>query len=171
MVLDIGCGSGKAEGAIGIDIYQYEGVDVVHNIDVTPWPFEDNTFETINAKHIIEHVGSIPSFMKEIHRIGKPGATLIIDTPHFSSRDSWADPTHRWHLSIDFADLFTQGHYLAAQTGEYKILKKKVSFGSFLVSWPQRLICTLFGYYTWERYFCFIFRGRNLHIEMSVDKE
>jgi len=170
MILDIGCGYTKTPGAIGIDIHKYEGVDIVHDIDITPWPFEDNTFETVNAKHIIEHVSSIPAFMKEIHRIARPGARLIIDTPHFSSIDSWSDPTHKWHLSCDFADLFTKGRYLAEQTGAYEVIKKKVSFGSFVLTWPQRLICGLFGTYVWERFFCFVFRGRNLHIELSVVK-
>ena len=32
-ILEVGCGSKKAEGAIGMDIFPYQGVDIVHNIE------------------------------------------------------------------------------------------------------------------------------------------
>ena len=170
MILDIGCGSNKIPGSLGMDIHPYEGVDVVHNLDITPWPIEDNSVDTIMAKHIIEHVESIPAFMKEIHRISKPGGKIIIETPHFTSLDSWADPTHRWHLSSNFTDQFIKGSYLAEQVGEFKILVNKISFGSFIMTWPARLICAVFGRRFWERYFSFIFRARNLYTELEIIK-
>lgn len=170
MILDLGCCRGKIPGSIGMDIFPYEGVDIVHDLNITPWPIEENSIDTVWAKHIIEHVESIPAFMKEIHRVTKAGGKVIIETPHFTSLDSWADPTHRWHLSTNFSELFTKGHYLSEQTGEFKILVTRVSFGSFVMTWPARLICAVFGKRTWERYFSFIFRARNLYTELSIIK-
>ena len=170
MILDLGCCQYKIPGSIGMDIHPYEGVDIVHDLNVSPWPIEDNSIDTVSAKHIIEHVDSIPTFMKEIHRVTKPGGTVIIETPHFTSLDSWADPTHKWHLSTNFSEQFTKGNYLAAQTGEFKIIENKVSFGSFIMTWPARLICALFGKRTWERYFSFIFRARNLYTKLEIIK-
>ena len=170
MILDIGCGSKKTPGSLGIDIHPYEGVDIVHNLDISPWPIEDNTIDVVMANHIIEHVENISNFMKEVHRVTKPSGKIIIKTPQFTSLDSWADPTHRWHLSTNYAEQFIKGSYLAAQVGEFKILVNKVSFGSFILTWPARLICAVFGRRFWERYFSFIFRARNLHTELEIIK-
>ncbi len=169
-ILDLGCTRGKIPGSVGVDIYPFEGVDIVHDLNVLPWPIEDNSFDMINAKHIIEHVESIPDFMHEIHRVAKSGATVIIETPHFTSLDSWADPTHKWHLSYNFPDQFTRGNYLADRAGVFQVMEKKISFGSFLMTWPARLICGVFGYNVWERYFSFIFRARNISAELRVIK-
>lgn len=92
--VELGCGPKKPEGALGVDAYPYPGVDVVTDLNSIPWPLEDNRFDTINASHIIEHVEDVVSFLSEIHRIAKPGARVKIITPHFSSLNSWGDPTH-----------------------------------------------------------------------------
>ena len=40
MILDLGCGSKKRPGAIGVDINAASGADVIHDLDVLPYPFE-----------------------------------------------------------------------------------------------------------------------------------
>ena len=40
-VLDIGCGSAKFPGAVGLDISADTDADVVHDLDVFPYPIED----------------------------------------------------------------------------------------------------------------------------------
>ena len=169
-ILDLGCARRKVPGTVAVDIYPFEGVDIVHDLNIIPWPIADNSFDIINAKHIIEHVESIPDFMHEVHRVAKAGAKIIIETPHFTSLDSWADPTHKLHLSYNFTDPFTHGRYLADRIGEFEVIKKEISFGSFLMTWPARLICGLFGINFWERYFSFIFRARNIYVELKIIK-
>ncbi len=39
--LDVGCGSRKLPGALGMDILSLPSVDVVHDVNRTPWPFEE----------------------------------------------------------------------------------------------------------------------------------
>ncbi|MGL1344632.1 hypothetical protein ACSTKR_23565, partial [Vibrio parahaemolyticus] len=36
--LDVGCGSRKLPGATGMDVLKLPTVDIVHNVDVLPWP-------------------------------------------------------------------------------------------------------------------------------------
>ena len=168
--LEVGCGSKKAEGAIGMDVFPYPGVDVVHNIDECPWPFEESHFEKVYARHVIEHVNSIADFFREIHRISRPGAEVLIETPHFTSLDSYADPTHRWHLSTNFAEVVTKGGYLAEQTGEFEIVHLHLSFGSLLKSWRARLIVAILGLNYWERNHSFRFRARNIYLVLRVIK-
>lgn len=111
-ILDVGCGTKKTPGSLGVDWHPFPGVDVVHDLTVTPWPFDADAFDLVICSHIIEHVPDIPRFLEEVHRIGAPGAEVRIDTPHFSSLESWADPTHRQHLTLRSFDFFTEDGYL-----------------------------------------------------------
>jgi len=54
--LDVGCGASKNEGFVGMDVRPLPGVDVVHNLEKFPWPFEDDTFSLVHASHVLEHI-------------------------------------------------------------------------------------------------------------------
>ncbi len=95
-VLDVGCGDHKkVPWAVGLDIVKTAAADVVHDLNRYPWPFEDNSFDLIVASHVVEHIDDILTLCGELHRIAKPGALVRIATPHYTSPDAWADPTHR----------------------------------------------------------------------------
>lgn len=94
--LIIGCGTKSEKGATNLDMVQMPGVDVQHNLDVFPYPFDDNTFDEVNARDVLEHVDNLVGVMNEIWRIMKPGATLWIRGPHGAYPEQvWRDPTHR----------------------------------------------------------------------------
>jgi SAM-dependent methyltransferase len=105
--LDLGCGPNKTPGAFGVDAHPFDGVDLVHDLDVLPWPLADGSYDRIVAHHIIEHVADAVAFMREIHRVAAPGAHIEIVTPHFSNRSVYVDPTHRRAFSVRTFDLFT----------------------------------------------------------------
>lgn len=105
--LHLGCGREIWEGWVNLDLAPLKGVDVVWNIEKTPWPFQDNEFDLVYAKDILEHVEYV-SAMREIHRILKPGGRLQASVPHFTSRDNWIDPTHRHSFSIRTFEFFVQ---------------------------------------------------------------
>jgi SAM-dependent methyltransferase len=94
-VLDVGCGSAKAPGAVGLDISQDTAADIVHDLDVFPYPIEDASFDEILLQDVIEHVGEPIRVFDELHRIGRPGARVQLRTPHYSSVLAYSDPTHR----------------------------------------------------------------------------
>ena len=97
--LDIGCGKNKIKDAVGIDRVNLQGVDIIRDLNEFPYPFEDNSFDEIYATHVIEHLNSIVEAMEEIYRLAKPNTKVVIVTPHYSDYMSWADPTHKWHLT------------------------------------------------------------------------
>ena len=67
--LDIGCGSNKGAGCVGMDRLPFDGVDVVFDFDSgQPWPFADSSFDFIRAIHVIEHVANPLHFFEEVHR-------------------------------------------------------------------------------------------------------
>jgi SAM-dependent methyltransferase len=106
-ILDLGCGDRKTPGAFGVDLHPFAGVDLVHDLDQTPWPLADNTYERVVAHHIIEHVRQPIALMNELHRVAKPDAEVEIVTPHFSNRCAYADPSHQRALSVRAFDFFT----------------------------------------------------------------
>jgi SAM-dependent methyltransferase len=54
--LDIGCGQNKNPGFIGIDYEAYPGVDIVHNVELFPWPLPDACADVAVTSHLLEHI-------------------------------------------------------------------------------------------------------------------
>lgn len=99
MQLKLILGAGKEQrvpGAVHLDIHQFDGVDVVHDLNAYPWPFKDNSFIHISAIHLVEHLQDLVKFMNECHRILKPGCSVYIETPEAGGDLDleFCDPTH-----------------------------------------------------------------------------
>ena len=99
ILLDIGCGENKqGENFIGIDIRELPGVDIVHDIEVFPWPLPDECVLTAIASHVVEHINphkfGFVNFMNEVWRVMKPGGQFAISCPHGASQGFRQDPTH-----------------------------------------------------------------------------
>jgi len=97
--LDIGCGANKVQGAVYLDVDPKVKPDILHDLNKFPYPIESKSFDEIYAKHVIEHLNDPSGFMKEIERILKPGGTVFIETPHFSSRVAYSEPQHKLFFS------------------------------------------------------------------------
>ena len=84
-VLDVGCGTRKAEAdALGIDRSPGPETDIVWDLDHYPWPLESGRFERIHLSHIIEHVQDVMATMGEVHRVARAGASVFVTTPHLA---------------------------------------------------------------------------------------
>jgi SAM-dependent methyltransferase len=105
--LNLGSGKSNIPDALTVDRVAASNPDVVHDLDVFPWPFEDNSFESIYCFDVLEHLRDIVKTMEEVHRISENGAHIHIATPHFSCANSYTDPTHIHHLGYFFLDYFT----------------------------------------------------------------
>lgn len=96
--LNLGCGFDKREGFVNADHFAACNPDVLLNMEQSPWPLEDNSFDYILLKHVLEHVGAdFPTFskvMQELYRVAAPGGILEIQVPHFKHDTWWSDPTH-----------------------------------------------------------------------------
>ncbi len=168
--LDIGCGANKPADFMGADIIAYEGVDYVFDVDAGEiWPIEDNAFDYVKLHHIVEHIHDIIHFFNELHRICKNDAIVHLETPHYSSHNSWQDPTHINHFSFFFTDAITEG-YLSQRIPKFELVERKLSFGSFLHSWQARLYAALFGMNKYERYYAWRHPARNIKLDLRVVK-
>lgn len=168
-VLDLGCGDRKTPGAFGVDCRPGPKVDLVHDLNVTPWPLDESRFDRIICSHVLEHINHLVGVMEEIHRVGKPGARVRIVTPHFSSLNSWEDPTHVRHFgrrSFSFFDPESAHHYTKRRL---RTLSVRLTFGGGLWDLAGRMHCALWPDW-WEKQLCFIWRARNLEVELEVVK-
>ena len=95
--LDLACGSNKQPGFTGVDVRDVEGVDIVHDLEKFPWPFEDESVGLAIASHYIEHLKPWLSiaFMDEVWRILIPGGTFCASTPYGGSRTFLASATRK----------------------------------------------------------------------------
>ena len=169
--LDIGCGPQKEASFVGLDIHPYPGVDIVFDIDKGErWPIEDDSFDYIRANHVIEHIEDTAGFFREAHRIARDGAILHLETPHYSSHNSWADPTHVKHFSVTFTDAFTSG-YLNPQLPHYELVERRITFSSFFHSWPGRLFVRLRGQRAYEKYYAWRWPASSVIVDLRVVKD
>ena len=91
-----------------------------------PYPFKENTFEEVYVSHVLEHVDDLIRTMKELKRICKPGAKIIIRVPHFSCGVSYRDPTHKRLFSYFTFDYFTDECFYGLP--KFKIIERKLNF-------------------------------------------
>lgn len=107
-LLELGCGEGRGVELLAPLANSYTGIDKIKEIvnrlsakypDYTfsdgvfpPFPYEDNSFDSIITFQVIEHVKDDENFVKEIHRVLKPGGVALMSTPNIKmtlSRNPW----------------------------------------------------------------------------------
>jgi SAM-dependent methyltransferase len=168
-LLDVGCGSKKHAGAIGIDRSAETDADVVHDLDVVPWPLEESSFDEIVLQDVIEHLRDPYAAFAELHRVGSPGARVLLRTPHFSSALAYSDPTHlHWFSAAAVRALAEPGfaHYSAVRFSVRSLSLdlwlpfRVVGIGALANHWPD----------LYERYFAFRFPAMNIRAELEVLK-
>jgi SAM-dependent methyltransferase len=116
--LNLGCGRYPKSGFINVDWAKAPGVDVVHDLSQRPFPFDDESFDLIEADHVIEHLPDVFATMAEIHRLLMPGGTLVLRVPHFSR--GFSHPEHRrgfdatfpYYFDPNFPGGYTGTHFL-----------------------------------------------------------
>lgn len=173
-ILDVGCGVKKAPGAIGIDRNPASAADVLCDLDRFPYPFADNSFDRLQAVHVIEHVDNVIRTMEEFHRLVRAGGRVHLVTPHYTDFSSFCDPTHRWHLNSFSFRYFGEdhggfGYYSKARFREISVRVKLLGLWriiglEFLVNRVRRI--RLF----WEHYVCYVIRGKVIEFEFEVMK-
>ena len=96
ILLDIGCGDFKQEGFVGMDARKLKGVDIVHDLEVIPYPIDDEQCLTVKGSHIWEHLKPwlTIDIMNELWRIIMVGGQLLLSMPYGWSYGYIQDPTH-----------------------------------------------------------------------------
>jgi SAM-dependent methyltransferase len=165
--LNLGCGKDTMPGYTNLDWFGLPGVDVVHDLNETPWPFGDSGFTEVRAINVLEHLPDTLQTMNEIWRISKPNAVAIIRVPYWNGYDAVTDPTHVKFFSertLRFFDvdsiwygnyshmyrckfrIKSLGFYVRIPLfGKYLLIRNRVlrALLSFLATYLNNVICVL----------------------------
>ena len=161
-ILDLGCGKNKHAGSIGADIDLDSYADVICNLNDGTYPFKESAFDMVISKQVFEHLGSVEYALREIHRISKDKAKIIIEVPHFSCYLSYADPTHRRTFSVFAFDKI-------APACKFTILVKRITFHRAFRRYCVNLFANKFPK-AYERFWTYLFPAEHLHFELEVNK-
>ena len=91
--VDLGCGSSKPAGFIGVDRMQMPGVDIIGDLDGV-LPLERDSVDLLYASHSLEHARDIMHTMREVYRVCKHGAQVCIVAPYYEQKLNVANPYH-----------------------------------------------------------------------------
>ena len=178
--LDVGCGTNKHPGAIGLDFNPRTSADVIHDLGVFPYPFADDEFDFVISRHTVEHIPDVMNFVSELWRITKNGGIIELVTPHYTNPDWANDPTHRNHFnSYSFNTFIADRQVFDFYTDvRLKPLDTHVSLANlwrafgfeFIVNLDRKSPKMRFTRKFWEQYLSYIFRGKELHFKFEVVK-
>jgi SAM-dependent methyltransferase len=125
----IGCGSRRDKRLVSpgeseewgdlttLDINPAHKPDVVWDLNVRPLPFSDDTFDTIRAFDVLEHLGRQGDYRaffdewSEWWRLLKPGGIFYGISPHWASPWAWMDPGHTRVLGPEMLTFLNQPNY------------------------------------------------------------
>ena len=101
--INLGCGNRIMDDCINHDVAAHRPeIDIVFDLNVIPYPLEDNQFERVYLWSVIEHLKPTPlETLNEIWRILKPGGILELKFPLPTSPTYHDDLTHRWANTIE----------------------------------------------------------------------
>lgn len=133
--INLGAGSEPTDGWTNVDWIAGDGIQVVHNLLETPWPFDDSVADEILARDVLEHMPNFTpdnkstpiAFVEECHRILQTGGKLFITVPHWQSKNLWIDPTHVRGYDEKSMDYFDPDTDFGKWYGYYSDKKFKVT--------------------------------------------
>ena len=140
VILDLGCGARKVPGAFGIDIVALPGVDLVHDLEATPYPMPESCADAIHLNHVLEHFGDPLRILEEVWRLARPGGRVFIRTPHYSGTYAWIDPTHRHAFSAKSFHYFGENAYSFYTSARFHVVHVRLKYfmEEGLWPWPYR---------------------------------
>jgi SAM-dependent methyltransferase len=108
-ILDVGCGAGAFGRNRPADDYEVVGLDVdagavelaaesgtafIHDVGQEPLPFQDDSFDAVLAKDVLEHLPQPVVALREFERVLRPGGLLLVSVVMSRPKRVWADYTH-----------------------------------------------------------------------------
>lgn len=137
--LNLGSGEDYLEGAVNVDLYARRA-DVRHDLEVTPYPFADDSFDLIRCMNVLEHLREPIRVMEELYRIGRHGARVVIRVPHFRSASLYEDITHQRGYAWRTLDHFTPDGQVYGDYTRRGFVMVHREYTPYLMPWLYRLL-------------------------------
>jgi ubiquinone/menaquinone biosynthesis C-methylase UbiE len=119
--LNIGSGSAIGTGWTNLDMNPDSGADVIHDLHNLPLPFGDETFDTVLASHVLEHIQreKTLSLVFDVARILKTGGRFIVAVPYATHAVAYACPLHTQLFDDHSFQYFTKACYSVPNSDGY----------------------------------------------------
>jgi SAM-dependent methyltransferase len=167
--LDLGAGNVRRVGALRADSSRSVRPDIVLDASL-PLPFRDGSFDRVYCFDLVEHIDDIVGLMGEIHRVLAPDGSVLITTPHYSSANSYTDPTHKHHLGYRSFDYFVDGHSLGYYSdARFAVRRRVLRFHGGLVDAVMRRVANRWPDW-YEKRLAWMVPAWYLEIEMRAVK-
>ena len=112
--INLGCGHDYKDGWVNVDFYDDSTCDIKHDLEVFPWPWENDTVSEILIKHTLEHLGAdwkvYIKILQEMYRICEDDAHIQVEVPSPWHWNYISDPTHVRPVTPDGLNLFSKEH-------------------------------------------------------------
>ena len=111
--------------------------------------------------------------MAEVYRVARDGADVFIATPHFSSHNSYVDPTHRRHLAAASFDYFTGKDFpsFAGSPLRFETIGVELTFGgNFVLDNIGRFLAQR-SLKWYERHAAWVFPALGIRAHLRVQKQ
>jgi ubiquinone/menaquinone biosynthesis C-methylase UbiE len=142
-LLEVGCGEGRGINWLMPKVTSYSAIDKIEpviNLLQKKYPqgkfvsgnipplsvFESNSFDSLVSFQVIEHVKDDLLFLKEIHRVLKPGGIALLTTPNRPlslSRNPWHIREYTAKELTDLAKQFFAEVTMKGITGNQKVMR------------------------------------------------
>ena len=184
VVLELGCGKKKRQGAIGIDRIDLPEVDIVADVEEGLGFLPDGCVDEIYARSFFEHIQNFEKLMSEIVRVLAKGGKVFVFVPHFSNPYYYSDPTHKRSFGLYSFYYFVDSKYqLKRKVPSYyfdtkiRIVSQKLVFDSpfFFGRIIKKIAGAIFNlsrfFQEWyEEDFCYIFPCYGIEIVFTRDE-
>ena len=168
--LNLGCGFDYLEGFVNADLSPEVNPDVVCSFE-KKLPFDDNSFDYIKIKQVMEHVAKLQDFLAEVYRISKPGAIIFVEVPYCYHQTAFSTLTHVNFFSItSFETLNAKNrfHYDTPRV-DFEIITRKFRWRLFL-RFMNVINSSFFVQKCYQEFLYFIFTPKDIEMEFRVVK-
>jgi len=168
--LVLGAAGCKDPEAIKVDIDPVYNPDVIHDLNITPWPFKDNQFTEIICHHVIEHLKELAPIIAELHRICHPDGSIYIEVPHYSSCYAHA-PAHKMYFSYFSLDAYLEEAKKGWMVVGYRfhLISRRVTFHRAFRKYQLHRIINRFPR-SYERFWAYIIPAENIIFKLKPVK-
>jgi SAM-dependent methyltransferase len=168
--LHLGCGLVHKDGWLNVDGARLPGVDMVMDLERTPYDLPSAYFVEAELHHVCEHVNNFVGMMEELHRVMVPGGVVRVSVPYFCSPAFDLNPTHVRRFNWETFECFSDGWYITR--ARFRVVRRRLFFfssRSFLRSRWYSVV--LDGVLTrcaplYQRFFCYVLPASELHVEL-----
>jgi len=138
-ILEPGCGRGEFLNGfrkIGMNVYgcdlspqageDLESIEVKQaNIEQEPLPYDDDFFDVVYSKSLLEHLWHPENYLKEAHRVLKPGCLILTLVPDWEANYKiyFDDYTHRTPFTnVSLNDIYQMCDFNNVQVVKFRQL-------------------------------------------------